>query len=87
MESNIKSFGRTSLRFSKEDVIQDPNNPRMKMYDEDDELVGVFSLETGEVLEDIDLDYYDKKLFSDLMELNQSHFLNTWEEYKGFLVK
>ena len=54
----IKEFGVTNLEVTKEDISNNPNNPILRMYD-DDELIGTFSIFTGEVVENLDLADYD----------------------------
>ncbi len=56
----IESFGRSILELSDEDMKSNPQNPVVRLYD-DNELIGKFSLTTLEVVEDIDLADYDIK--------------------------
>ena len=39
----IKEFGVTNLEVTKEDISKNPNNPILRMYD-DEELIGTFSI-------------------------------------------
>ena len=50
----IKEFGVTNLEVTKEDISKNPNNPILRMYD-DEELIGTFSILTGEIIENLDL--------------------------------
>lgn len=54
----IKEFGVTNLEVTKEDISKNPNNPILRMYD-DEELIGTFSILTGEIIENLDLADYD----------------------------
>ena len=45
----FKEFGVTNLEVTKDDIYKNPSNPILRMYD-DDELIGTFSILTGEVL-------------------------------------
>ena len=54
------------------------------MYD-DDELIGTFSILTGEVLEDFDLADYDVRFAQKQIELNRDNYLETWKDYVGLL--
>ncbi|HFH7371628.1 TPA: hypothetical protein ACGMTD_000809 [Streptococcus agalactiae] len=56
----IESFGRSILESSDEDMKFNPQNPVVRLYD-DNELIGKFSLATLEVVEDIDLADYNIK--------------------------
>jgi len=80
----IKEFGVTNLEVTKEDISKNPNNPILRMYD-DDELIGTFSILTGEVLEDFDLADYDVRFAQKQIELNRDNYLETWKDYVGLL--
>ncbi|MFD3073971.1 hypothetical protein ACFKJT_06165 [Streptococcus agalactiae] len=56
----IESFGRSILESSDEDMKSNPQNPVVRLYD-DNELIGKFSLASLEVVEDIDLADYNIK--------------------------
>lgn len=73
----IKEFGVTKLEVTKEDVS---NNPILCMYD-DEELIGRFSILTGEVVENIDLADYDIRFVQKQIELNRDSYLEMWNEY------
>ena len=77
----IKEFGVTKLEVTKEDVS---NNPILCMYD-DEELIGTFSILTGEVVENIDLADYDIRFVQKQIELNRDNYLETWKDYVGIL--
>ena len=51
----IKEFGVTNLEVTKEDISKNPNNPILRMYD-DEELIGTFSILTGEMIYDLHKD-------------------------------
>lgn len=78
----IKEFGVTNLEISKEDISKNPNNPILRMYD-DEELIGTFSILTGEVIENLDLAYYDIRFAQKQIELNRDNYLETWNEYQN----
>lgn len=80
----IKEFGVTNLEVTKEDISKNPNNPILRMYD-DEELIGTFSILTGEVLEDFDLADYDVRFAQKQIELNRDNYLETWKDYVGLL--
>ena len=80
----IKEFGVTNLEVTKEDISKNPNNPILRMYD-DEELIGIFSILTGEVLEDFDLADYDVRFAQKQIELNRDNYLETWKDYVGLL--
>ena len=54
------------------------------MYD-DDELIGTFSILTGEVLENLDLADYDIRFAQKQIELNRDNYLETCKDYVGLL--
>lgn len=83
-EIMIKEFGVTNLEVTKEDISKNPNNPILRMYD-DEELIGTFSILTGEVLEDFDLADYDIRFAQKQIELNRDNYLETWKDYVGLL--
>ena len=78
----IKEFGVTNLEISKEDISKNPNNPILHMYD-DEELIGTFSILTGEVVENLDLADYDIRFAQKQIELNRDNYLETWNEYQN----
>ena len=80
----IKEFGVTNLEVTKEDISKNPNNPVLRRYD-DEELIGTFSILTGEVLEDFDLADYDVRFAQKQIELNRDNYLETWKDYVGLL--
>ena len=79
-----ESFGETVLALSKEDMKNDPKNPVVRMYD-DDELIGKISLKTLEVVENIDMADYDIRFAKKEVSRNQSNWLETWRDYVGIL--
>lgn len=80
----IKEFGITNLEITKEDISKNPNNPILRMYD-DEELIGTFSILTGEVVGNLDLADYDIRFAQRQIELNRDNYLETWKEYVGIL--
>ena len=80
----IKEFGVTNLEVTKEDISNNPNNPILRMYDDED-LIGTFSILTGEVLEDFDFADYDIRFAQKQIELNRDNYLETWKDYVGLL--
>jgi hypothetical protein len=80
----IKEFGMTNLEVTKDDICKNPNNPILRMYD-DEELIGTFSILTGKVLEDFDLADYDIRFAQKQIELNRDNYLETWKDYVGLL--
>ena len=80
----IKEFGVTNLELTKEDISKNPNNPILRMYD-DEELIGTFSILTGEVIENLDLADYDIRFAQRQIELNRDNYLETWKDYVGRL--
>ena len=78
----IKEFGITNLEITKEDISKNPNNPILRMYD-DEELIGIFSILTGEVVENLDLADYDIRFAQKQIELNRDNYLETWNEYQN----
>ena len=83
-EIMIKEFGVTNLEVTKEDISKNPNNPILRMYD-DDELIGTFNILTGEVVENLDLADYDIRFAQKQIELNRDNYLETWKDYVGLL--
>lgn len=79
-----ESFGETILELSKEDMKLNPKNPVVRMYD-DDELIGIFSLKTAEVVENIDLADYDIRFAQKEIRRNRDNWLETWRDYVGIL--
>ena len=80
----IKEFGVTNLELTKEDISKNPNNPILRMYD-DEELIGTFSILTGEVIENLDLADYDIRFAQRQIELNRDNYLETWKDYVAIL--
>ena len=80
----IKEFGVTNLEVTKEDISKNPSNPILRMYD-DEELIGTFSILTGEVIENLDLADYDIRFAQRQIELNRDNYLETWKDYVGIL--
>lgn len=80
----IKEFGITNLELTKEDISKNPNNPILRMYD-DEELIGTFSILTGKVVENLDLADYDIRFAQRQIELNRDNYLETWKDYVGLL--
>ena len=80
----FKEFGVTNLEVTKDDIYKNPSNPILRMYD-DDELIGTFSIITGEVLENLDLAEYDIRFAQKQIELNRDNYLETWKDYVGLL--
>lgn len=78
----IKEFGITNLEITKEDISKNPNNPILRMYD-DEELIGTFSILTGEVVENLDLADYDIRFAQRQIELNRDNYLEAWKDYVG----
>ena len=78
----IKEFGVTNLEVTKEDIFKNPNNPILRMYD-DEELIGIFNILTSEVIENIDLADYDIRFAQKQIELNRDNYLETWKEIKN----
>ena len=76
----IKEFGVTNLEVTKEDISKNPNNPILRMYD-DEELIGTFSILTGEIIENLDLADYDIRFAQRQIELNRDNYLETWKDY------
>ena len=80
----IKEFGVTNLEVTKEDISKNPNNPILRMYD-DEELIGIFSILTGEIIENLDLADYDIRFAQRQIELNRDNYLEMWKDYVGIL--
>ena len=80
----IKEFGVTNLEVTKEDISKNPNNPILRMYD-DDELIGTFSILTDEIIENLDLADYDIRFAQRQIELNRDNYLEMWKDYVGIL--
>ena len=80
----IKEFGITNLEITKEDISKNPNNPILRMYD-DEELIVTFSILTGEVVENLDLADYDIRFAQRQIELNRDNYLEAWKDYVGLL--
>ena len=78
----IKEFGVTNLEVTKEDISKNSNNPILRMYDYE-ELIGTFSILTGEVVENLDLADYDIRFAQKQIELNRDNYLETWNEYQN----
>lgn len=80
----IKEFGVTNLEVTKEDISKNPNNPILRTYD-DEELIGTFSILTGEIIENLDLADYDIRFAQRQIELNRDNYLEMWKDYVGIL--
>ena len=80
----LKEFGKTTLEISEPDSNKEQNIPLLRMYD-DKELIGIFNILTGEVLEDLDLADYDIRFAQKQIELNRDNYLETWKDYVGLL--
>lgn len=80
----IKEFGVTNLEVTKEDISKNPNNPILRMYD-DEELIGTFSILTGEIIENLDLADYDIRFAQRQIELNRDNYLEMWKDYVEIL--
>ena len=80
----IKEFGVTNLEVTKEDISKNPNDPILRMYD-DEELIGTFSILTGEIIENLDLADYDIRFAQRQIELNRDNYLEMWKDYVGIL--
>ena len=80
----IKEFGVTNLEVTKEDISKNPNYPILRMYD-DEELIGTFSILTGEIIENLDLADYDIRFAQRQIELNRDNYLEMWKDYVGIL--
>ena len=80
----IKEFGVTNLEVTKEDISKNPNNPILRMYD-DEEMIGTFSILTGEIIENLDLADYDIRFAQRQIELNRDNYLEMWKDYVGIL--
>ena len=78
----IREFGVTNLEVTKEDISKNSNNPILRMYD-DEELIGTFSILTGEVIENLDLADYDIRFAQKQIELNRDNYLEMWNEYQN----
>jgi hypothetical protein len=78
----LKEFGKTTLEISESDSNKEQNTPLLRMYD-DEELIGTFSILTGEVVENLDLADYDIRFAQKQIELNRDNYLETWKEMKN----
>lgn len=80
----LKEFGKTTLEISESDSNKEQNTPLLRMYD-DEELIGTFSILSGEVVENLDLADYDIRFAQKQIELNRDNYLETWKDYVGLL--
>lgn len=80
-----ETFGETILEMAKEDMRLNPQDPIIRMYDDDGELIGKLSLKTLEVVENIDMADYDIRFAQREIKRNQDNWLETWHDYVGFL--
>lgn len=80
------AFGVTTLELSKEDILSEPHFPILRVYDDND-LIGIFSIETGEIVENIDLADYDIRFVEKQLNLNRDNYLETWNDYVSMLHK
>lgn len=80
------AFGVTALELSKKDILSKPQFPILRVYD-DDYLIGIFNIETGEVVENIDLADYDIRFVEKQLKLNRDNYLETWNDYVSMLHK
>lgn len=78
----LKEFGKTTLEISEPDSNQEQNIPLLRMYD-DKELIGIFNILTGDVVENIDLADYDIRFAQKQIKLNREHYLEAWKEIKN----
>ncbi|MGT2756297.1 hypothetical protein [Streptococcus ovuberis] len=56
-------------------------NPILRMYDDDGELLGIFSIITGEIVKDNDLADYDIRFVKKEIARNRQNWLETWNDY------
>lgn len=80
MRKIVDVFGQSSLELSKEDMKKDPTNPVIRFYDEE-ELIGIFSIKTGNVLYDNEMADYDIRFAKKEIARNRENFLDTWKDY------
>lgn len=78
----LKEFGKTTLEISEPDSNKEQNIPLLRMYD-DKELIGIFNILTGDVVENIDLADYDIRFAQKQIKLNREHYLEAWKEIKN----
>ena len=78
----LKEFGKTTLEISEPDFNKEQNIPLLRMYD-DKELIGIFNILTGDVVENIDLADYDIRFAQKQIKLNREHYLEAWKEIKN----
>ncbi|WP_172356837.1 hypothetical protein [Pseudolactococcus insecticola] len=76
----VGTFGESMLELSKEDIKNNPDKPQVRFYD-DGELIGIFSLETLDVLYDNDMADYDVRFAKKEISRNRENWLETWEDY------
>ncbi len=81
-----ESFGRSILELSDEDMKSNPQNPVVRLYD-DNELIGKFSLATLKVVEDIDLADYHIKIAEFEIKNVQEEWLDFCRNYTNSLLK
>ncbi|GFH40848.1 hypothetical protein Hs20B_12460 [Lactococcus insecticola] len=80
MRKIVGTFGESMLELSKEDIKNNPDKPQVRFYD-DGELIGIFSLETLDVLYDNDMADYDVRFAKKEISRNRENWLETWEDY------
>ena len=85
----FKEFGVTNLEVAKDDIYKKEFKINILLFIsfiyDDDELIGTFSILTGEVLENLDLADYDIRFAQKQIELNRDNYLETWKDYVGLL--
>ena len=79
----LKEFGKTTLEISEPDSNKKQNIPLLRMYDDDEELIGIFNILTSDVVENIDLANYDIRFAQKQIKLNREHYLEAWKEIKN----
>ena len=78
----LKEFGKTTLEISEPDSNKEQNIPLLRMYD-DKELIGIFNILTGDVVENIALADDDIRFAQKQIKLNREHYLEAWKEIKN----
>lgn len=85
MRRIIGIYDDTTLELSKLDIQSDPTFPVIRFCDRD-KLIGIFSIETGEIVLDNDMTEFEYLFAEKEIRINRDEFLQSWHDYVKFLA-
>lgn len=80
MQRIIGIYNDITLELSELDIKTNPGFPVVRFYVRD-QLVGVFSIETGRVTLDNDISKFDVGFIQKELKNNREHYLECWYNY------